>query len=166
MDPRTVAHALSPFARETSLNISSLGLTRQVQLQQLLHSYTEESGAEIATLLDPTGAILVRAGKVEFRSLDSIAILATASFAASRSLAAQLGDATFGGICHQGRQHWLYLAPAAQDAMFLVLHPQGADLQTIRGALLKFLPRVNHILVATPSRAGSATAPTAQQVAN
>ena len=145
------------FAKDASLQPRALDTGRIREIQAGLGSYARLSGAQEAALLDPTGAVLVRwEGSERSAELDALGVLATASFSATQALAQQLGDTTFGGICHQGRQRCLYLAPLLRGYMLLTLHPTNARIQDMRQSLVRIVPRLNQQL-AQPSQEASST---------
>ncbi len=142
------------FAEDTTLKTSVLDAGRIREIQEGLGSYARLSGAQEAALLDPTGAVLARwEGSQRAAELDGLGVLATASFSATQALAQQLGDTTFGGICHQGKQHCLYLAPLLRGYMLLTLHPTNARIQDMRQSLVRIVPRLNQQLVQPSSEA-------------
>lgn len=137
------------FAEETTLQTSVLDASRIRDIQEGLGSYARLSGAQEAALLDPTGAVLVRwEGSERTADLDALGVLATASFSATQALAKQLGDTTYGGICHQGKQHCLYVAPLLRGYMLLTLHGANARIPEMRQSLVRIVPRLNQQLMA------------------
>jgi hypothetical protein len=146
-----------PFADDTSLQTRALDTAQLRGIQESLGSYARLSGAQEAALLDPTGAVLVRwDGSERAAELDALGVLATASFSATQALAQQLGDTTFGGICHQGKQYCLYLAPLLQGYMLLTLHPANARIQDMRQSLVRIVPRLNQQLAQPSPEAAAA----------
>ena len=142
---------------ETSLNVAALEPAKVHSIQEGLTSYARFSGAVDVALLDPTGAVLVRwEGAHRRADLDALGVLATASFSATKAMTQHLGDKTFGGICHQGREYCLYLAPLVKGFMLLTLHPPTARLADMRQSLVRIVPRLNQQLVEPcPALAGS-----------
>ena len=147
------------FADDSTLQTTALDAGRIREIQEGLGSYARLSGAQEAALLDPTGAVLVRwEGSERAAELDALGVLSTASFSATQALALQLGDTTFGGICHQGKHHCLYLAPLLRGYMLLTLHPVNARIQEMRQSLVRIVPRLNQQLVQPSSEAAPPSA--------
>ena len=136
------------IAEDPSLQPTVLEAANIRQIQEGLGSYARLSGAVEVALLDPTGAVLVRwDGSDRKADLDALGVLATASFSATKSLVQRLGDKSFGGICHQGREHCLYVAPLVRGYMLLTLHSANARIPEMRQSLVRIVPRLNQQLV-------------------
>ena len=78
--------------------------------------------------------------------LDTLAVLVTASLGASKMMALHLGDSSYGGIGHQGKDCCAYLAPLTSGYILLVLYPTGADVTGIRKWLIKVVRRLDQLL--------------------
>ncbi len=136
------------IADDPTLTTASLEVRQIKTIQEGLDSYARLSKAQQVALLDPTGAVLVRwEGAQRHADLDALGVLASASFGATKALAHRLGDKTFGGICHQGREQMLYVAPLVRGFMLLTLHASTASVPELRQSLVRIVPRLNQQLV-------------------
>ncbi len=133
---------------DESLPVTRLRPNTIQLIRESLINYRESAGGTEVALLDPTGAVLVREdGANRGTDLDNLAVLASASFVATKTLAQTLGDKSFGGICHQGRQNCLYVAPLVRGFMVLALFPADAQIGDLRQSLVRVVPRLNQLLV-------------------
>lgn len=120
-----------------------------------LGSFARLCGAHEAALLDNSGTVLARwDGRERRPDLDAIASLAAASCNATKSMAQRLGDRSFGGVCHQGQEHCLYVAPLIRGYLLLTLHRAGSEIEGIRQSLNRIVPRLNRELVYDPAEDG------------
>ncbi len=149
------------FADESTLEPLRLDAQIIAEIREGLGSYARFARVRAVALLDPTGAIIIRWEGPQRRDdldLDALGVLATASFGATKALARRLGDESFGGICHDGGEHCLYIAPLVRGYMLLTLHRPGIHLEELRQSLNRIVPRLNQQLVREISRDGRRTA--------
>jgi hypothetical protein len=146
--PLNMNATANAIAEDPSLQPAVIEATNIRQIQEGLGSYARLSGAVEVALLDPTGAVLVRwDGSDRQADLDALGVLATASFTATKSMVQRLGDKSFGGICHQGREHCLYIAPLMRGYMLLTMHSANARVPDMRQSLVRIVTRLNQQLV-------------------
>lgn len=92
-----------------------------VVLEQDLVEFLRLSEAQTAMLCDRGGAILLKEGEAYEESLDLIAALVAGSYAATKELAAAVGENEFNAIFHQGANTGIFISSVATDVLLLAI---------------------------------------------
>ena len=96
-----------------------LGATLTQQLRQILTRYAEESEVRYAAILEESGTTCAEVGDAAMRDSGETAALAVGAYAALQAVASRLGDSTFEGVFHEGRQRQFCLSPVTPQFMLL-----------------------------------------------
>ena len=134
------------FAGDSTLHGTTLDAEKSRIIREGLEAYRNHAGCYASSLIDPSGAILIQDGALQGVSLDTLAVLATASMGATQMMAQHLGDPSYGGICHQGKECCIYLAPLTRGFILMALYPSGTDVTGIRQSLVKVVRRLDQLL--------------------
>jgi predicted regulator of Ras-like GTPase activity (Roadblock/LC7/MglB family) len=105
---------------------------RSRNLKESLQELIDESGSLGTALLDQCGNRLSACGEMVASDDGVIAALAAGAFAATRELAARLGDPVFDGLVHHGRSRHFYLCSAGEDYLLLALFDQKTAAGVVR----------------------------------
>ncbi|MBM3988324.1 MAG: roadblock/LC7 domain-containing protein [Planctomycetes bacterium] len=98
-----------------------------------LDALLELSNAKAALLIDKEGHMVTRRGAAAMAgSMDSIAALVAGSFAATRELARQLGEAQFTTMVHQGARDSIQLQLVGGRTLLGVLFDERTNLGLVR----------------------------------
>jgi predicted regulator of Ras-like GTPase activity (Roadblock/LC7/MglB family) len=98
-----------------------------------LDALLELSNAKVALLIDKEGHMVTRRGhSAGTGSMDSIAALVAGSFAATRELARQLGEAQFSTMFHQGARDSIQLQLVGDRTLLGVLFDERTNLGLVR----------------------------------
>lgn len=76
-----------------------------------LLSYIRQSSARLVVVMTPSGQVLAQHGFARAVDLMAAAALGAAIMAASKALAQQVGEESFGALYHAGQRHGILLAP-------------------------------------------------------
>jgi predicted regulator of Ras-like GTPase activity (Roadblock/LC7/MglB family) len=92
------------------------------RLQALLADFLDKTQATFSLVIDRGGAILCQQGKLS-ESTDStiLAALAAGSFAATKALAARLGEPEFNTLHHQGKNANILVSTVDDDAVLMTV---------------------------------------------
>ncbi len=86
-----------------------------------LHDFLDNSEANAVMLCDRGGNIIVHDGDSVNESADLISALVAGAFAATRELAAVLGEEEFTAIFHQGRNTSIFISAVGEEVLLLAL---------------------------------------------
>lgn len=126
-------------ARSDSL--SSLGADDVEAFEGLLQEFVADTAALCALLVDRTGRLLASAGETGTMDDVAFATLASADFAASDQLAAQLGEPEFTSLYHHGAERSMFLAEIGGAGILAALFDTRTTLGMVRIATKSLLPR-------------------------
>jgi len=92
------------------------------RLQSLLADFLDKSQATFSLVIDRGGSILCQQGNLS-GSIDSsvLAALAAGSFAATKELAARLGEPEFNTLHHQGKHANILVSTVDDDAVLMTV---------------------------------------------
>jgi len=122
-------------------SIGFLGAEDVRQLDALLLAYQRDTDARLVALTDRSGRLLTSVGDVGDMDLVSFASLVAGEFAASGQLAAQLGEAEFASLYHQGPDRSMFLADVGGAAILAVLFDDRTTLGLVRVKAKSLVPR-------------------------
>jgi len=97
-----------------------------------LDGFLEFSGARCAVLIDCEGHLVTRRGDTVSASLDSLAALMAGSFAATKEIAHQLGEASFSTLLHQGDQQSIQVSIVGERTLFCVVWDERSNFGLVR----------------------------------
>ena len=98
------------------------------QLRRLLTALARQAEAEALLIMDVGGNILTRVCDMDEHRVQTVAALAAGSFAATREMAAQLGEPVFKSVFHRGVEHSVYIHALTDNAVILmVLGPNSTQ---------------------------------------
>lgn len=84
-------------------------------------------------LVDAAGRRVASAGRTERIDADTVAALAAGDLASSRALARRVGERAFSLLFQRDREINVFLAPAGEEAILIVLFSQEAPLAAVMG---------------------------------
>ena len=92
------------------------------RLQSLLADFLDKTQATFSLVIDRGGSILCQYGNLS-KSIDTsiLAALAAGSFAATKELAARLGEAEFNTLHHQGKHANILVSTVDDDAVLMTV---------------------------------------------
>ena len=91
------------------------------QLQIDLDDFLDNSEAQAVLLCDRGGNIIVHSGDSVTESIDLISALVAGSYAATKELAAILGEDEFTAIHHQGTNTSIFISAVGEEVLLLAL---------------------------------------------
>jgi predicted regulator of Ras-like GTPase activity (Roadblock/LC7/MglB family) len=111
----------SPSAADASAGTTNVASPAQ-RLQSLLADFLDKTQATFSLVIDRGGSILCQYGDLS-ESIDStiLAALAAGSFAATKELAARLGEAEFNTLHHQGKNANILVSTVDDDAVLMTV---------------------------------------------
>ena len=118
MNPTPVPPTTAPDVLGSTNNLPSPA----ERLQLLLTEFLDKSQATFSLVIDRGGAILCQQGSLS-GSIDSsiLAALAAGSFAATKELAARLGEPEFNTLHHQGKHANILVSTVDDDAVLMAV---------------------------------------------
>lgn len=122
-------------------SIGFLGTDDVRQLDALLAAYLRDTDARLATFTDRGGRLLTAVGDLGDIDPVAFASLVAGDFAASGQLAAQLGEAEFASLYHQGPDRSMFLADVGGAAILAVLFDERTTLGLVRVRAKSLVPR-------------------------
>ncbi|OVE81038.1 hypothetical protein BVY04_04295 [bacterium M21] len=90
-------------------------------LKEDLHDFLDNSEANAVMLCDRGGNIIVHNGDSVNESADLISALVAGAFAATKELAAVLGEEEFTAIFHQGQNTSIFISAVGEEVLLLAL---------------------------------------------
>ena len=119
MNPTPVPpHSPADVPAATATNIASPAQ----RLQSVLADFLDKTQAAFSLVLDRGGAILCQYGNLSGSTDNAIlAALAAGSFAATKELAARLGEAEFNTLHHQGKNANILVSTVDDDAVLMTV---------------------------------------------
>lgn len=90
-------------------------------LEEDLRSFLSNSEASAVMLCDRGGNVLVHSGDTVVESADLISALVAGAFAATKQLAAVLGEDEFAAIFHQGKNTSIFISAVGDEVLLLAL---------------------------------------------
>lgn len=159
------------------MNGSDLHLTSEIshQLRHALQTFCTDAGSLSSAILDLCGTQIASGSPPHLLNYPGskigdtpeVAALAAGAFAATRELANRLGDSSFHGLMHHGRERHFYICPITDDYLLLTLFATGTPAGVVRHCASKTVDRLAELLTsATTPPAGwqgrmlAGTAPT------
>jgi predicted regulator of Ras-like GTPase activity (Roadblock/LC7/MglB family) len=83
--------------------------------------YVGQSSARLVVVMTPSGQVLAQHGFARAVDLMAAAALGAAIMAASKALAQQVGEESFGALYHAGQRHGILLAPCTTPRGSLIV---------------------------------------------
>lgn len=113
-----------------------------VLLEHELNDFLRNSEANAALLCDRGGGILVHAGSCEGISVDLVSALVAGAFAATRELAAVLGEDEFSNIFHQGEKTSIFIAAIGDEVLLLAMFSDETTAGLVKMFAMKACRRI------------------------
>jgi len=135
------------------------------RLESILAGFLEDSGARNVLLVDRGGFVIMRWG--DFTGVDpqSLAVLASGSFASTHALAQHIGEKEFSAAFHQGKQSNVHLSIIAEYALLVAIFDATATVGMIRlyarEAAKKLEPIISDMITRRKKRPPASGTPTA-----
>ena len=118
MNPTPVPPLSAADIPEVTANISSPAQ----RLQSLLADFLDKTQATFSLVIDRGGSILCQQGNLpESTDATILAALAAGSFAATKELAARLGETEFNTLHHQGKNANILVSTVDDDAVLMTV---------------------------------------------
>jgi predicted regulator of Ras-like GTPase activity (Roadblock/LC7/MglB family) len=106
----------------------AIGGKQARQLGRVLGALARQAEAEALVIMDIGGNIITRVCEMDDHRVQTVAALAAGSFAATREMAAQLGEPAFQSVFHRGETNSVYIhGLTANFLILLVLGPNSTQ---------------------------------------
>src|SRR6185436_14567109 len=102
------------------------------EINKTLDQFLERSQAKCALLIDKEGHLVTKKGFTKSFNTDSIAALVAGSFAATKQVAALLGESEFYVLFHQGKNENIHIGLVADRALVVVIFDDRTTLGMVR----------------------------------
>jgi predicted regulator of Ras-like GTPase activity (Roadblock/LC7/MglB family) len=109
----------------------------------LLYRLVRKSSARSVLLTDVSGHLLTFVGDCPEIDLTGFLALCAGDYAASREMAAMLGEETFQALYHQGGDHQIYITSLGRRALLILLFNHESTLGLVRWAVKKYHPELH-----------------------
>lgn len=117
------------------------------ELMTALQDYLDKSEASFTLVIDRGGAILSQEGKIpEDTDLTVLAALAAGSYAATRELAARVGEADFSALHQEGQRTQLLMSAVDEDVVLVTAFGPQTTLGLVRFYAARAVPQVAAII--------------------
>jgi predicted regulator of Ras-like GTPase activity (Roadblock/LC7/MglB family) len=117
------------------------------ELMNALQDYLDKSEASFALVIDRGGAILSQHGKLpEGSDMTVLAALAAGSYAATRELAARVGEADFSSLHQEGLKMQLLMSAVDEDVVLVTGFGPQTTLGLVRFYAARAVPQVAGII--------------------
>jgi predicted regulator of Ras-like GTPase activity (Roadblock/LC7/MglB family) len=113
-------------------SIPFLSVEDVAQIDAALSEYLEKSEAELAVVLDRGGNIVSQQGELDSSNLAIVAALAAGSFAATKELAARIGEPEFNALYHQGKGSHVFMNAVDENNILLTVFGEKTTVGLIR----------------------------------
>lgn len=101
-------------------------------LDHILQDYLQKSEADLTMVLDKGGTIIAQQGKAESMDVTIVAALAAGSFAATKELAARIGEAEFSALYQQGKQHHIFMSAVDEHSIIITVFGEKTTVGLVR----------------------------------
>ncbi len=113
-------------------NVPVLGPDHEARLRGILAQFLDRSEADEVLLVDRGGVVLASQGQQPALAVDSIGALAAGSFAATRALAARVGEREFSALYHQGANHHILMQAVIDVAILVAIFSSATTVGMVR----------------------------------
>jgi predicted regulator of Ras-like GTPase activity (Roadblock/LC7/MglB family) len=127
-------------------SIPFLSVEDVAQIDAALNDYLEKSEAELAVVLDRGGNIVSQQGELNTSNLAIVAALAAGSFAATKELAARIGEPEFSALYHQGKDSHVFMNAVDENNILLTVFGEKTTVGLIRFYSVSCARRLQQIL--------------------
>ena len=124
------------------------GLTQQ--FRHILNRFCQESEVRYSALLEESGTICADAGDASLRDSGETAALAAGAFAALQAVARRLGDGTFEGFFHEGKNRQFCLTPVTPQFLLLSVFEAPVRFAVVRMCAAKTIARLQEQIETMP----------------
>lgn len=137
-------------------------------LQEDLKTFLNNSEANSVMLCDRGGNIIVDNGGTVNESADLISALVAGAFAATKELAAVLGEDEFTAIFHQGVNTSIFISAVGEEVLLLALFDNNTTAGLVKMYALNAITKIRGVFstLETNGRAMESDDPTASFVIN
>lgn len=109
-----------------------LNETQYFRLKKDLDDFLVNSEASSVLLCDRGGNILISSGQEISESADLISALVAGAFAATKELAAVIGEDEFTAIFHQGRKTSIFITSVGEEVLLLALFNDNTNVGLVK----------------------------------
>jgi predicted regulator of Ras-like GTPase activity (Roadblock/LC7/MglB family) len=122
------------------------------EINKVLESFLDRSQAKCALLIDKEGHLVTKKGFTKSLNTDSIAALVAGSFASTREVAKQLGEAEFTVLFHQGKNENIHIGLIAERALVVVIFDDRTTLGMVRLYAEELTLKLNEVMFKAQER--------------
>jgi predicted regulator of Ras-like GTPase activity (Roadblock/LC7/MglB family) len=101
-------------------------------IEAILDAFLKKSAARCGILVDKDGHMITARGDTKAVDLDTISALVAGSFAATKALAHQFGEADFTALFHQGRGGNIQMSLVGDRALLTALFSDNTTIGMVR----------------------------------
>lgn len=118
------------------------------QLLQVLESFLDESEGTFALVIDRGGAVLSQAGRVP-DTIDPtiVGALAAGSFAATKELAARVGEEEFTALHQQGQRAQILMSSVDSDVVLVTVFDERTTLGLVKFYSTRAVKRIATVIM-------------------
>ncbi|RKZ28886.1 hypothetical protein DRQ36_09770 [bacterium] len=98
----------------------------------ILSDFLKDSGARTVILVDKSGFVLSKAGDFAGIDAQSLAVLASGSYASTQALAKLIGELEFSAAFHQGKRSNVHISLIANYAILVAIFDASITVGVIR----------------------------------
>ncbi len=125
------------------------------QVDRVLTEFLKKAGARSCFLIDKDGHLITRAGEPREFDADTISALVAGAFAATKQMAALLGEQEFSCLFHQGTHDNIQLSLVGRRAILTVLFDDSTTLGMVRLYVSEAVRRLADIFEQSTNGRGS-----------
>jgi predicted regulator of Ras-like GTPase activity (Roadblock/LC7/MglB family) len=122
------------------------------QIQSVLRSFLDESGAADALLIDRGGQLLAEGGGNGSLDTVSLSALAAGAFSSTAAMARLLGEPEFTMLFHQGIKENIHVAAVDEQAILLAIFDSRTTVGMVRLFAKEATAAISAVLAASRAR--------------
>lgn len=116
------------------------------KLHQNLEDFLQNAEAQAVLLCDRGGNILLCSGNYPGESMDLVSALVAGAFAATKELAAVLGEKEFTAIFHQGTKTSIFISAIGDEVLLLALFSDETNAGLVKMYALNACRKIHNLL--------------------
>lgn len=128
---------------------NALSTTQGQILAEILVDLARECEAASVVVCDDGGQVVAQEPSSKTRDVQNIAALAAGSLAATRELAATVGETGFRSICHRGRKSGVFIQGLSDGYILVVIFSEASVEGLVRLYVKKVAPQLESVLSGT-----------------
>ena len=129
------------------------------EIDSILGGFLDASQAKCILMVDKDGHLVTKKGFTKSFDTDSLAALVAGSFAATRQMAALLGEKEFTVLFHQGQNENIHVSLASERALLVIVFDDRTTIGMVRLYAEEVTKKVAEALVKAAERNKDRTPP-------